>query len=36
MGSKLTDKEFKERIFKLVGNEYSFLDKYQGTDTNIT
>lgn len=35
MGKKITQSEFDERINKLVGDEYTFLDLYQGTDTKI-
>lgn len=33
--AKKTDKQFKQEIFSLVGNEYVFLEHYQGTDTKI-
>lgn len=32
---KLTNEQFKQCIYKLVGNEYTFLDKYVDTDTKI-
>ena len=32
---KKTDAEFKKEVFNLVGNEYIFLDHYQGTLTKI-
>lgn len=35
MSRKLTNDEFKQRIYNLVGNEYTFLDPYQGVDTKI-
>ena len=32
---KRTDKEFKEEIFNLVGDEYTFLDKFKDTKTKM-
>lgn len=32
---KLTQEEFDQRIKSLVGDEYTFLEPYQGTDTKI-
>ena len=33
--AKKTDKEFKQEIYELVGDEYIFLEHYQGTETKI-
>lgn len=33
--AKKTDKEFKQEVFNLVGNEYTFLDSYVNTMTKL-
>lgn len=35
MTKKKTDTEFKKEVYDLVGNEYTFLDDYQGSITKI-
>lgn len=32
---KKTDEEFKEEVLKLVGSEYTFIDKYRGYNTKL-
>ena len=35
MTKRKTDTEFKKEVYDLVGDEYTFLDPYQGTHANI-
>lgn len=36
MGKRITEEEFRKSVFDLVGNEYVFLEKYNGVDNKIT
>lgn len=36
MGKKLTNEEFLNRVFDLVGNEYTFLEEYKGRHTKLS
>lgn len=35
MGKKITNDQFKSRVFDLVGEEYVFLEEYNGSDNKI-
>lgn len=35
MGKKMTNEEFVKKVYDLVGDEYTFLERYQGTHTKI-
>ena len=35
MGKRKTTEEFKEEVYKSVGNEYSVLSDYKGCETTI-